>query len=132
MGKQPTIGQKKSKESIAKAASMSRKGLKKKWSKGRVTEKLNLSVIILPSLWKNIEKDIGFMKIITISTVSEKFKIVASMARKVIRHFGETGLIQPLQFQHQQCLVFKGTKEKKKNDDDGKKKKGKKGKKGKK
>ena len=129
MGKQPTIGQKKSKESIARAAAMSRKGLKKKWSKGRVTEKLNLEVVITPRLWKTIEKDIGFMKIITIATVSDKFKIIASLARKVIRHFGETGLITPLQFQHQQCLLYKGTKEKKKEEDDGKKKGKKKGKK---
>ena len=123
MGKQPTIGQKKSKESIARAAAMSRKGLKKKWSKGKVTEKLNLNVVITPSLWKQIEKDIGFMKVITISTVSDRFKIVASLARKVIRHFGSTGLIQPLQFQHQQCLLYKGTKEKKETEKEDKKKK---------
>ena len=126
MGKQPTIGQKKSKESIARAAAMSRKGQKKKWSKGRVADKLNLEVVITPKLWKNIEKDIGYMKVITIATVSDKYKIVASLARKVIRHFGETGLIVPLQFQHQQCLLYKGTKEKKKDDEEGGKKKGKK------
>ena len=123
MKKKPTIEQKKSKESIARAAAMSRKGLKKKWSKGRVSEKLNLEVVITPKLWKTIEKDIPFMKVITISTVSDKYKIIASLARKVIRHFGETGAIAPLQFQHQQCLLFKGTKEKKKEDDEGKKKK---------
>ena len=128
MGKQPTIGQKKSKESIARAAAMSRKGQKKKWSKGRVADKLNLEVVISPKLWANIEKDLPFMKVITISTVSDKYKIVASLARKVIRHFGQTGLITPLQFQHQQCLLFKGTKEKKKEEDDGKKKGKKKGK----
>ena len=129
MGKQPTIGQKKSKESIARAAAMSRKGLKKKWSKGRVTEKLNLEVVITPKLWKTIEKDLPFMKIITIATVSDKYKIVASLARKVIRHFGETGDITALQFQHQQCLLYKGTKEKKKEEEDAGKKKKKKGKK---
>ncbi len=130
MGKQPTIGQKKSKESIARAAQMSRKGLKKKWSKGKVSEKLNLNVVIEPKLWKQIEKEIGFMKVITISAVSDKFKIIASLARKVIRHFGETGLIRPLQFQHQQCLLYTGTKEKKKDEEgDKKKKKGKKQKK---
>ena len=130
MGKQPTIGQKKSKESIARAAQMSRKGLKKKWSKGKVTEKLNLAVVIEPKLWKQIEKEIGFMKVVTISTVSDKFKVIASLARKVIRFFGEKGDIKALQFQHQQCLLYTGTKEKAK--DEGDKKKGKKGKKGKK
>ena len=126
MGKQPTIGQKKSKESIARAAAMSRKGLKKKWSKGRVAEKLNLEVVILPKLWKSIEKELPYMKVITISAVSDKFKIVASLARKVIRHFAEAGEIKALQFQHQQFLLYTGTKERKKEEETETKKKGKK------
>ena len=48
MGKQPTMGQKKSKDAIARAAASSRKGGKKKWSKGRVKDKLNLEVFVTP------------------------------------------------------------------------------------
>ena len=117
MGKQPTIGQKKSKDSIARAAAMSRKGLKKKWSKGRVSDKMNLEVVITPALMAKIEKDLGFMKVVTIATVSDKYKIVASLARNVIRHFQKSGDIEPLQFQHQQCMLFKGTKEKVEEED---------------
>ena len=39
MGKQPTKGQKQSKDAIARAAAASRKGSKKKWSKGKVQDK---------------------------------------------------------------------------------------------
>merc|ERR1711957_143156 len=118
----PTIGQKKSKDSIARAAAMSRKGLKKKWSKGRVSDKMNLEVVITPALMKKIEKDLGFMKVVTIATVSDKYKIVASLARNVIRHFATTGDIEPLQFQHQQCMLYKGTKEKAEEEAKGKRK----------
>ena len=48
MGKQPTMGQKKSKEAIARAAAASRKGQKKKWSKGKVKDKMNLEVFVTP------------------------------------------------------------------------------------
>ena len=46
MGKQPTMGQKKSKDAIARAAAASRKGQKKKWSKGKVKEKANFEVFV--------------------------------------------------------------------------------------
>ena len=46
MGKQPTMGQKKSKDAIARAAAASRKGQKKKWNKGKVKDKLNLNVLL--------------------------------------------------------------------------------------
>ena len=46
MGKQPTTGQKRSKDAIARAAAASRKGQKKKWSKGKVKEKSNFDVLI--------------------------------------------------------------------------------------
>ena len=55
MGKQPTTGQKKSKESIAKAAANSRKGSKKKWTTGKVKDKLNHAVLLEPKQFKEIE-----------------------------------------------------------------------------
>ena len=106
MGKQPTTGQKKSKESIAKAALASRKGAKKKWSKGKVKEKLNNAVLLDPKQFKEVEKELPRMKLITLSTVVDRFKVVASVARQLIRYFHEQGKIKPLDFQHQQLPLF--------------------------
>lgn len=55
MGKQPTIGQKKSKDAIAKAAMMSNKGTKKKWSKKENKEKLNNNPFILQKEFESLK-----------------------------------------------------------------------------
>ena len=130
MGKQPTMGQKKSKEAIARAAAASRKGQKKKWSKGKVTEKSNLDVYVDPKKFKDMEKDIPKMKLITLSTVSDRFKVTLSVARKVIRYFAEQNKILALDFQHQQCPLYTGSEKKEKVDEEevAEKKGGKKGK----
>lgn len=96
MGKQPTMGQKKSKDAIARAAAASRKGSKKKWSKGKVKEKRNFEVFVTPTLLKEMEKEIPKMRLITIAVLVERFKIVATIARKVIRHFAALEKITPL------------------------------------
>ena len=108
MGKQPTTGQKKTKDSIARAAMASRKGSKKKWTKGKVKEKLVQNVLLEPKQFKDIEKELPKMKLVTIATVTERFKVVASVARQLIRHFAEVGKIRKLDFQHQQCILYSG------------------------
>ncbi len=108
MGKQPTTGQKKSKESIARAAAASRKGQKKKWSKGKVKAELNLDVFVTPQLLKDMQRDVPKMRLVTISALSEKYKIVGSVARRVIRFLASEGLILPLDYQHQQLPLFTG------------------------
>merc|ERR1711903_143334 len=85
MGKQPTMGQKKTKEAIAKAASASKKGGKKKWSKGKVKDKLNNKVFMDGATDKAMRKDVTNMSLITISTLSEKYKIIGSLARPMIK-----------------------------------------------
>lgn len=101
MGKQPSMGQKKSKEAIARAAAAARKGSKKKWSKGKVKEKRNYEVFVTPTLLKEMEKEMPKMRLITISLVVDRFKVVAPIARQVMRHFAEQGKILPLDAQHQ-------------------------------
>lgn len=129
MGKQPTTGQKKSKDAIARAAAASRKGLKKKWSKGKVTEKSNLDVYVDPKKFKDMEKDLPKMKLITLSSVSDRFKVTLSLARKIIRYFAEQNKITALDFQHQQCPLYTGNEKKEKvEEEEVAEKKGKKGK----
>ena len=118
MGKQPTMGQKKSKDAIARAAAASRKGAKKKWSKGKVTEKSNLDVLLDPKKFKDMEKDLPKMKLITLSNVSDRFKITLSLARQAIRYFAEQNKITALDFQHQQCPLYTGNEKKEKADEE--------------
>merc|ERR1712224_775023 len=80
------MGQKKTKEAIAKAASASKKGGKKKWSKGKVKDKLNNKVFMDEATDKAMRKDVTNMSLITISTLSEKYKIIGSLARPLIKH----------------------------------------------
>ena len=112
MGKQPTMGQKKSKDAIARAAAASRKGSKKKWSKGKVKEKRNFDVFVSPTVMKDMEKEIPKMRLVTPAIVAERFKIVASVSRKVIRHFASIDKIKPLDAQCQQLPLFTGAEKK--------------------
>ena len=112
MGKQPTMGQKKSKDAIARAAAASRKGQKKKWSKGKVSDKSNLDVFVDRKKLQEIEKDLPKMRLITLATVSDRFKVTLSLARQLIRFFAAQGKITALDAQHQQCPLYTGNEKK--------------------
>ncbi len=107
MGKQPTTGQKKTKEAIAKAAANSRKGSKKKWTTGKVKDKLNHAVLLEPKQFKEIEKALPSMKLITLSAVAEKFKVTHSIARQLTRYFAAQKKIDLVDY-HQQCPIYAG------------------------
>merc|ERR1712007_230699 len=108
MGKQPTMGQKKTKEAIAKAASASKKGGKKKWSKGKVKDKLNNKVFLDEATHKAMVKDVTNMSLVTISTVSDKYKIIGSIARPMIKQFAAEGKLVPIGHQHCSLILYTG------------------------
>ena len=118
MGKQPTMGQKKSKDAIARAAAASRKGQKKKWSKGKVSDKSNLDVFVDPKKLQEITKDLPKMRLVTLATVSDRFKVTMSLARQLIRYFAAQGMITALDTQHQQCPLFTGNEKKERGAED--------------
>ena len=118
MGKQPTMGQKKSKDAIARAAAASRKGQKKKWSKGKVSDKSNLDVFVDPKKLQEITKDLPKMRLVTLATVSDRFKVTMSLARQLIRYFAAQGMITALDAQHQQCPLFTGNEKKERGAED--------------
>merc|ERR1712070_183819 len=101
-------GQKKSKEQIAKAASASKKGGKKKWSKGKVKDKLNNKVFLDEGTWKNMQKDLPNMALVTVSSVCEKFKIIGSIARPVMRKMAEEGKLVKFGNQHSTLPLYAG------------------------
>ncbi|CAD8192160.1 unnamed protein product [Paramecium octaurelia] len=107
MGKQPTQGQKKTKDQISKAASQRSKQTKKKWTKGRAKDKLNNAVFLDQASYKQIETQLPKMgALITVSTVSDKFKVNGSLARRCIRHFAKSGLLVPAGDQNSKQYIF--------------------------
>jgi len=85
MGKQPTTGQKKSKDSIAKAASQ-KKGGHKKWTKGKAKEKVDNACFLDQATYDKIMTAIPKLgKHISLSIVVDKFKIQNSIARILLR-----------------------------------------------
>merc|ERR1711976_1091200 len=108
MGKQPTMGQKKTKEAIAKAASASKKGGKKKWSKGKVKDKLNNKVFLDEATHKAIHKDVPNMNLCTISSMSEKYKIIGSLCRPLIKQFVAEGKLKQVGHNTAKLVLYSG------------------------
>merc|ERR1712203_764768 len=83
----------KSKEAKFRAAMAGGRSKKKKWSKGKVKEKLMNMVMFDKATYDKMMKEIPKAKLITPSVVSERLKINGSVARAAIRHLEEKGLI---------------------------------------
>jgi len=90
----PKAVQRTKEQKLAAAIAGSRKGKKKKWSKGRVREKKNNAIIFTPSSYESACKDIPKMKNITVATVSEKLRISGSLALRFIRKLAKEGEIK--------------------------------------
>ncbi|SCM10842.1 40S ribosomal protein S25, putative [Plasmodium chabaudi adami] len=99
--------ERKTKEQIAAAAAASGRSKKKKWGKGKNKEKLNHAVFIDKSLQSKI-LEVQNMKVITPSTISDKYKVNLSVARAVIKYLAEKNLIKEVCIQsHCQKLYTK-------------------------
>merc|ERR1712084_195800 len=83
----------KSKEAKMKAAMAGGKSKKKKWSKGKVKEKLANLVMFDKPTYDKLLKEIPKAKLITPAVVSERLKVNGSIARLAIRHLEEKGVI---------------------------------------
>merc|ERR1712167_18304 len=70
----------KSKEAKAKAAMSSGKGKKKKWSKGKVRDKLVNLALFDKATYDKFVKEVPKYKLITPSIVSERMKVRPSLA----------------------------------------------------
>ena len=85
MGKQPTQGQKKTKDQIAKAAS-SAKGGHKKWTKGKAKEKSDNACFLDQATYEKLLTTIPKLgKHISVSGVIEKHKVLGSIARILLK-----------------------------------------------
>merc|ERR1712039_988999 len=96
----------KSKEAKMKAAMAGGKSKKKKWSKGKVKEKLSNMVMFDKATYDKMMKEIPKAKLITPSVVSERLKVNGSVARQAIRHLEEKGLITHVGEKHHAQLIY--------------------------
>uniref|UniRef100_A0A6V3U965 40S ribosomal protein S25 n=1 Tax=Lotharella globosa TaxID=91324 RepID=A0A6V3U965_9EUKA len=90
----PKQPQKSKAQKALAAASSSRSKGKKKWSKGKVREKKNYAVVLSPELYKKLFAGVPKMKMITVYTMVEAYKINASVARRCIKELASKGKIK--------------------------------------
>merc|ERR1712024_275654 len=96
----------KSKEAKMKAAMAGGRSRKKKWSKGKVKEKLANMVMFDKATYDKMLKEIPKAKLITPSVVSERLKVNGSVAREAIRHLEEKGLIVYVCEKHHAQMIY--------------------------
>jgi len=101
----PKVAQK-SKEAKLKAALSGGKGKKKKWSKGKVKEKLNNAVQFDKPTYDKLLKELPKAKLITPAIVSERLRVNGSVARVAIRHLEEKGLIKRVGEAHHTLMIY--------------------------
>merc|ERR1711935_732415 len=88
-----------------KAGSGGGKAKKKKWSKGKVKEKLANLVLFDKATYEKMLTDVPKQKLITPSIISEKLKVNCSLARKAVRELVSKNLIRPI-LQHKQQSIY--------------------------
>merc|ERR1711975_214455 len=101
----PKVAQK-SKEAKLKAAMAGGRGKKKKWSKGKMKEKLMNAVMFDQSTYDKLLKEIPKAKLITPSVISERLKVNGSLARLAIQHLEQKGTIMPVGDRHHAQLIY--------------------------
>merc|ERR1712196_647115 len=67
---------------------------KKKWSKGKVREKLNNLVVFDQATYDRMMKEVATFKLVTPSAISERLKVNGSLARKAIQECLKAGTIK--------------------------------------
>merc|ERR1711992_34360 len=95
----------KSKEAKAKAASGGGKKSKKKWSKGKVRDKLQNMCLFDKPTYDKVLKEVPNYKLITPAIVSDRMKIRGSLARRAIKDLCAQGKIK-LVVQHSAQMVY--------------------------
>mmetsp|Transcript_1845 Transcript_1845/g.1948 ORF Transcript_1845/g.1948 Transcript_1845/m.1948 type:complete len:136 (+) Transcript_1845:65-472(+) len=91
----------------AQKAKAGGKAKKKKWSKGKTKDKLNNAVLFDKALYDRVNKELPTLKLISISTLSEKFKITGSLARVAITELKAKGILSVIDRHHTQWIYKK-------------------------
>jgi small subunit ribosomal protein S25e len=78
------------------AAMAGGKGKKKKWSKGKSRDKVDNKVLFSKEQFDRFHAEVPKMKLITVSSVVEKLKVNAGLARRALRDLESEGKIRPV------------------------------------
>ncbi|CDW83774.1 40s ribosomal protein s25-1 [Stylonychia lemnae] len=88
------------------------KAKKKSWTKVKVKEKLNNAVFVDQKLYDRIVKEAPKFLNLTVSIVSDKFKVNGAVARKVLRDLHSKNLIKQCGDHHSSFTLYTGTQAK--------------------
>ncbi|KAK2112032.1 hypothetical protein P7K49_011779 [Saguinus oedipus] len=86
------------------------KAKKKKWSKGKVRDKLNNLVLFDKATYDKLCKEVPNYKLITPAVVSERLKIRGSLARAALQELLSKGLIKLVSKHRAQVIYTRNTK----------------------
>jgi len=98
-----------SKEAKAMAAANASKGKKKKWSKGKVKEKVNNMVVFDQATHEKLMSEVPTYRMITPSVLSDRLRINGSLARAAIRDLLEKGVIREVSVDATQKIYTRAT-----------------------
>merc|ERR1711963_62300 len=86
------------------------KAKKKKWSKGKVRDKLNNLILFDKATYDKLYKEVPSYKLITPSVVSERLKVRGSLAKQALRELHGKGLIRLVSRHSSQMIYTRATK----------------------
>merc|ERR1712226_1540752 len=86
------------------------KAKKKKWSKGKVRDKLNNLILFDKATHDKLYKEVPSYKLITPSVVSERLKVRGSLAKQALRELCGKGLIRLISAHSSQMIYTRATK----------------------
>jgi len=98
-------------EAKALAAANSSKGKKKKWSKGKLKEKVNNMVLFDKATYEKLQTEVPKYKMITPSVLADRLRINGSLARAAIKELLGQGLIKVVSKSASQEIYTRSTKE---------------------
>merc|ERR1711869_138224 len=99
----------KSKEAKKIAAANASKGKKKKWSKGKLKEKVNNLCLFNKDVYGKLMTEVPHYKIITTSILADRLNINGSLARAAIKELRAKQLIKPIVTHRAQCIYTRVT-----------------------
>ncbi|CAM9540859.1 unnamed protein product, partial [Phaeothamnion confervicola] len=106
---QPPKTQQKSKEQKMAAAMAGGKGRKKKWSKGKMREKMANEILFKEETYTRLLAEVPKMKLVTASALVERFKIGGSLARAAILELEEKQVIRQVSKHSRQLIYTRAT-----------------------
>merc|ERR1711887_57328 len=86
------------------------KAKKKKWSKGKVRDKLNNLILFDKPTYDKLYKEVPNYKLITPAVVSERLKIRGSLARNALQELLGKGMIKLVSKHRAQLIYTRNTK----------------------